>query len=263
MKCTWADTQAALAARIIDAALPPLPGVIGCRGPRQRAGFAVHRNNSLVALVDALRERFPVSCRLVGEEFFGAMACSYVGERPPRSPLLIHYGDDFPDFIDAFTPADGVPYLADVARLEVAWSDAYHASEARSLQLQALVDMPLEALLEMRLTLHPSARVLRSVYPVAAIWAAHQSSGAVMPPTRWDAQDVLVVRPEADVQVRTLGPGVYAFVSALLDRVRVQDAAEIALGGSSEFDAGSSIVDLFDVGVVVALGVADTDEGAK
>jgi hypothetical protein len=219
-----------------------------------------YRNNSLAGLVDALQERFPVSCRLVGEEFFRAMARLYVNEHPPRSPLLMHYGDELPSFMDELTAAKDVPYLSDVARLEAARSQAYHAPECRALQPHELASTPLESLTEMGLTLHPSLRILRSLYPIADIWAAHQHPGAVTPPSNWDGQDVLIVRPDAVVQLHVLGPGVFAFVRALLDRLCVHDAAQAAFADSSQFDPGRSLVDLFGLGAVVAFGIADTQE---
>ncbi len=260
MQHTWADAQAAFAAALIDPRLPPPAGVMQCGGRGQRAGFAVYRNNALVSLIDALQERFPVTCRLVGEEFFRAMARAYATKHRPRSPLLMHYGDTFATFIDTFIPASDVPYLSDVARLEVAWSAAYHAPEASPLQPQVLTETEPDALLEMRLTLHPSTQVLRSAYPIADIWAAHQHANSVAPLSNWDGQEVLVLRPDAEVQVRTLGPGVYAFISALLDRRCVQDAAEMACIGASEFDAGENLVNLLRMGAVVALGTPDAQE---
>lgn len=252
MQHTWADAQAAFAAALIDPRLPPPPGVIEC-GSGRRNGFAVYRNNALVTLIDALQERFPVTCQLVGEEFFRAMARAYASEHRPRSPLLFQYGNDFPIFVAGFMPAEDVPYLSDVARLEVAWSAAYHAPEASPLQPHALTETAPDAVFGMRLTLHPSTQILRSPYPVADVWAAHQHANSVTPPTSWDGQDILVVRPDAEVHVHTLGPGTYAFMSALLDRKCVQDAAEIACIGASEFDAGENIVNLFRMGGVIAL----------
>lgn len=260
MQRSWSDSQAAFAAAIIDSSLPAPTGVIECGVTGQRAGFAVYRNNSIVGLVDALAARFPVTARLVGDEFFRAMARSYAVKHRPRSPLLMYYGDDFPAFIDAFAPADGVPYLSDVARLEAAWSEAYHAPDGNALQPQTLTKIAPDALLTMRLTLHPSTRLLRSIYPVTEIWAAHQSVGAVIPPANWTAQDVLIVRPGARVTLHALGAGDYAFASALLIRMCAQDAAEAALAENSGFDAGESIVNLFRTGAVVAFGADGAQE---
>jgi hypothetical protein len=262
MQSTWAEMQSAFAAAVLDARLPPPAWVIECGGSGTRGGFAVYRNNSLVTLIDALEERFPVTWTLVGEEFFRAMARSYATKHRPRTPLLMKYGDDFPAFIQGFSPAGDVPYLSDIARLEAAWSEAYHAREATPLQSQVLADCRPEELLEMRLMLHPSARILRSAYPVAEIWAAHQHSGAVTPPAHWDAQDVLIVRPDADVCVSTLGPGDCEFISALSEGRCVQEAAGLALLRNAEFDAGDKLVNLFRFGLVTGLSAHNAQETA-
>ena len=107
----------------------------------------------------ALGTRFPATSRIVGEEFFNAMARVFVIAHPPRSPLLMTYGDDFPDFIADFEPAAELPYLADVARLEAARTRAYHAADAVLLDPAAVAaTIGQEALGAVRFALHPSAR---------------------------------------------------------------------------------------------------------
>lgn len=262
MQSTWAETQAAFAVAVLDASLPPPASVIECGGSGTRGGFAVYRNNSLVTLIGALAERFPVTSALVGEEFFRAMARAFAIEHRPRTPLLMNYGDEFPAWIRDFAPAAEVAYLADVARLEAAWSEAHHAPEATPLPPHALADRDPEGLLEMRLTLHPSARILRSAYPVVEIWAAHQGAGAVAPPARWDAQDALVVRPDADVRVSTLGAGVYEFIGALACGRSVQDSAGPALRIEAEFNVGDILVNLFRMGLITGFGAHGAEETA-
>lgn len=260
MPNTWTDGQAAFAAALTDARLPPPVDVIECGGPGPRRGFAVYRNNSVMALIGALAERFPVTLQLVGEEFFRAMARSYAGAHRPRTPLLMHYGDDFPDFIARFAPAETVPYLPDVARLEFAVGEAYHAADAEPLDLRVFAATTPAALLECRLTLHPSTRILRSAYPVADIWLAHQGAGRMEPPARWDPQDVLIVRPQADVDVGTLAPGQHAFLGAILDGRRVDGAAGAALREHAGFDLGESLIHLIRRGAVVAIASGDAEE---
>ena len=76
---------------------------------------------------------------LVGEEFFRAMAQIHVRAHRPRSPLMFEYGDELPDFIAGFPPAADVPYLADVARLEIAWSRVPPASAQGGMSTLRLV----------------------------------------------------------------------------------------------------------------------------
>ena len=61
------------------------------------------------------------------------MARAYALAEPPRSPVLMDYGAGFADFIAGFAPAASLPYLPDVARIERAWREAYHAADAEPL----------------------------------------------------------------------------------------------------------------------------------
>ena len=70
------------------------------------------------------------SQRITGVDFFRAMARFHIRATPPTSPLLFEYGRDFPDFIETYEYARAMPWLADIARIERAWLDAYHAADA-------------------------------------------------------------------------------------------------------------------------------------
>ena len=253
MSLNCADVQAGFAAAVTSPAAPLPFGVIECSGAGARSGFAVYRNNGVAGLIDALQERFAVTAALVGGEFFRAMARIYVSAHPARSPLLMQYGNELPAFIDDFPAANSVPYLSDTARFEIAWSRAYHAAESRSMTPQLLSRLSPELLLESSVTLHPSLHALHSDYPIADIWASHRGNHAFAGPAHWNAQYVVIVRPDEAVCIHTLSSAAFAFVTALSQGICLQDAAETALGDDPAFDAGRHLLDLFGMGAVVAL----------
>ncbi|MGK9237355.1 DNA-binding domain-containing protein [Inquilinus limosus] len=257
------DIQAAFSAAIMDPAAQLPEGVIGRDGMCGGRRVSAYRNNVFAGLVKVLAARFPVTERLIGGAFFQAMARLFVAGHLPRSPVLLWYGDEFPDFISCFGPARFVPYLADVARLELAWSQACHAAEATPLAIDALTSRPPDVLLEAQLTLHPSVRLVRSVYPVATIWAAHQDGGRIVPPRPWEAEDVLVLRPDAEVLLYRLPAGVFAFASALLRGASLAAAAEDAIAEGEGFDLGQDLVGLFETGAIVAVSIPDQDGDAS
>src|ERR1700756_534387 len=82
----------------------PIPCGITAHNAAPTRRFAVYRNNVVAGLVKALKSRFPVVKKIVGQEVFAAMARVFVAERPPRSPVLAIYGDEFAAFIAAFEP---------------------------------------------------------------------------------------------------------------------------------------------------------------
>ena len=185
--------------------------------------FAVHRNNIVVALVDALAAAFPVTQALVGEDLFRAMARERVRTDPPRSPIISEYGAGFADFIAACHSATPIAYLADVARLEYLRTQAYHAADVDPLDVShfhALLATP-ERIAGTRLVLHPACAWLSSRHAVHSIWAAHQDLDD-MGDANLDAIDldeaecVLVTRPQVQVFVDCLPAG----ATALLDRLR-------------------------------------------
>lgn len=255
-----AETQAAFATALADPAMPVPGNVLGTRDVPDARRFAVYRNNVAVSLIEALRARFPVVARLVGDDFFAAMAGAYARAQPPRSPLLFLFGDGLPAFIEAFEPAAGLPYLPDVARLEIAWSRAYHAAEAVSVGVEAIAVLPPADLPDLQLDLHPSLELVSSPHPVVGIWAAHQTDGPVVPPGDWVAEDGMVVRPDAEVLVHRLPPGGRAFALAVRAGAPLGEAAEAGIAAAASFDFGGNLVGLFQAGAVVGLSAATLSE---
>ena len=78
--------------------------------------FDVYRNNVVHSLSEALGVAYPVIQKLVGEEFFKAMANVFVRQFPPSSPMMFQFAPEFPIFLESFPPVAHLPYLPDVAR---------------------------------------------------------------------------------------------------------------------------------------------------
>jgi hypothetical protein len=204
----------------------------------------------VAGLIDALADTFPVTCELVGEAFFRDMARVFVTAAPPKSPVLAEYGQEFPAFIETFMPADSVPYLADVARLERLYVDAYHAAEAEALgaaEFQAALNRAAE-LPAARLHLHPSAGVLCSPFAVFSLWAAHQGALDIGMVDPYGAEDVLVVRPCSEVRVAPLRPGAARLLELLKEGVPFGVSARIASEEQPDLDLGAVLADVLRTG---------------
>src|ERR1700726_3239879 len=199
-----APFEASFADALLNADRPVPYGITAHNAAVPARRFAVYRNNVVVGLGKALKSRFPVVEKIVGEEFFAAMARVFVLEQPPRSPLLATYGDEFAAFIAAFEPARELPYLADVARLEAARTRSYHAADATPVAAERFAALDSRTIADIRIDLHPSAEIVRSPHPIVTIWAMNSAEQELAPIAAWRGEDALVVRPCLDVQVRTL-----------------------------------------------------------
>ena len=217
--------------------------------------LAVYRNNVVVSLVDALAHGFPVTQQLVGETFFRAMAQVFVREQPPRTRVLSHYGEALPGFIAGFAPAAGLPYLAEVARLEWMRLQALHAADEAPMSPQVLTTLLQEAppvLAALRWRLAPSLYMLRAAHAAVSIWAAHQEdSGVVL-----EAVDIsqpesaLVFRRELEVVVLPIAAGTTAFVEQLMAGARWADAVDTAFDADAAFELSAALALLLHHGLL-------------
>lgn len=223
--------------------------------------FAVHRNNAVASLVDALSDSFPVCKALVGYDFFRAMACERVLADPPRSPVLSEYVEGFADFVAGFEPANSVPYLSDVARIETLRVRAWHAADAEPVgeaAYQQLATVP-ERLAATRVHLHPACGWLHCRHAAHAIWSAHQglenpSDATLAGITIVRSQDVLVARAHLQVEVVALPPGVVGFLDALAKAETIGSAFDNARKNYPDIEAATLFALLIRHGLVIAFG---------
>jgi len=244
--------EASFARALLDAAAPVPDAVAAADAQTATRRFAVHRNNVVAGLIDALQESFPATARIVGDEFFRAMARDYVRSAPPRSPILLDYGAEFAAHIEAFEPAGELPYLADVARIERAWLEAYHAAEATALETLHFAAINPEVLPQLRQHLHPSLRVVRSKLPALTIWRMNVPGGSPAPiDLEAGGEDALIVRPAAEVEVRLLPDSGAAFIASVASGAPVVEAATTAWAANPGFDLAANLSGLIGCGAIV------------
>ncbi|PKO62283.1 MAG: DUF2063 domain-containing protein [Betaproteobacteria bacterium HGW-Betaproteobacteria-18] len=256
-------TQAAFAHALLNPELPCPGGLTTWNGSDPTSRFTVYRNNVMVSLIDALADTYPVVQTLVGEAFFRAMSRVFAQSNPPRSAVMAYYGREFADFIASFPPAASVPYLADVARLEMARVLAYHAADAVPIHLEvlqaALADP--EQLMSLRLVLHPSVHVLPSKFAIFSIWAAHQGEVCLSSVDPDVAQTVLVYRAALDVESMELAKASAAFVSAIQTGQPLLEAAQTASSSDPEFDLTNALAQLLRLQLITHFNTGDTHHG--
>jgi Putative DNA-binding domain len=244
---------AAFAPALLDPTRDAPSLVAGRNGTPAGRRYDVYRNNVTVSLIDALAAIYPAVQRITGTDFFRAMARFHVRSTPPASPLLFEYGRDFPDFIEAYEHAQDMPWLGDVARIERAWLDAYHAGDAAALSPATLAGIAPERTAGLVFTPHPATQIVRSHFSALTIFAANRGN---VPAARIDAslpEDALITRPAYDVVVRHLPPGGAVFADCLLTGAPLGAAAAAALDASPAFDIAANIAGLIEAGAFTAL----------
>jgi hypothetical protein len=214
----------------------------------------VYRNNYRGNLHDALAGAYPVIKQLVGDDFFRFMARKFVEQYPSRSANLHHYGVELADFLTGFAPARELAYLPDVAALEWACHVAYFAEDAELPTLDRLAQLSPEQYSGLQFHLHPACRIVRSPYPLGAIWHAHQPGAAADFHIDLDsgAAIVLVSRKEDRVQVSDLSAAEANWIARIQSGNPLGAATLDTLERYADFDLQATLLKL--VGLHVLTG---------
>ena len=245
-------SQSDFRAAILDPERPAPAGLTDPQGRPAGRRFDVYRNNVTVSLTEALRQAFPAILKLVGDEFFTAMAREHLRAHPPTSPLMMFYGEEMPAFLESFPPVAHLGYLPDIARLELALRRSYHAADAPPIDPTVLGALPPDALVASRFGFAPALRLVRSRWPIHGIWSANMRGTPA--PKAAVAEDVLVVRPDFDPDPRLLPAGAGRFIDDLMNGDTVGEALEKA----GEFDLTATLGLLIGADAITDIKTGET-----
>jgi hypothetical protein len=236
----------------------PIPATVrDATGQAHASRFSVYRNNVFAGLTNAVGARYPVVRKLLWEDGFNRIAQLYVSAEPPRSPVLLEYGETFPQFLRSIGESISANFLADVAELESARTRAYHAADATPVARDAFKELAPDEIPDLRLALHPSVQLLKSQFPVVSVWEAniHANDNTL---NLWQPECALIARPRLDVEVRRLTSGTYEFLSALVAGRSVGEAIDRSAANAPEFDLTECFETLISAEVTIGLESDDS-----
>lgn len=231
--------QTDFTAAILDPELATPKGLVDPKGRPAGKRFDVYRNNVVSSLLDAMETAFPVIQKLVGAEFFRSMSGIYIRKYPPQSPMLMFYGEAFPAFLADFEPVKHLPYLPDVARLELARRRVYHASDPQGFDPAAFSEIEPAKMDNLKIELVPALELLSSDFPIHSIWYYNMVDASIKIPA--NGENIAVIRPALDVDAMVLPPADFAFIAALKSGSELAQAAETAATLDAEFDLSKAL----------------------
>lgn len=141
----------------------------GALSPDERVN--VYAEQYWLRLRDVLRGEFEHVRAVLGDDDFDVLAAKYVKAHPSTHFSLNWLGQHLPSFLRA-QPVDGAPFLADLAELEWARSQAFIAEDSPVVSAESLSVVTPETAATVRFTLTPSVRVLQHAFDVRPLFRA-------------------------------------------------------------------------------------------
>ena len=216
--------------------------------------FAVYRNTVTKSCIDALQANFPAVAQLVGEEWFRAAAAVYVARERPHTPSLQAYGATFAAFLADFAPAAGLPYLAEVARLDRFWTESHGAADAPVLDATGLVGTDPGVLAGAVLLPHPAARwAWFAESPVYSIWRDNRACDTTGGELAWCGEGALLTRRADVVEWMELDHAACRFLDACAAGGSVALAIDAALEVDADANPALMVATLLNAGAVTRI----------
>jgi hypothetical protein len=213
--------------------LPTLTDIITPEHDSATRRFAVYRNNVIASLSDALETAFPAIRALLGDTNFRNIAGVYCRAHPPTSPIMQQFGADFGVFLGGFDPVKRFPYLPDIAKIEIALRQAYHAADNSEDAAVTLSTYTPEQIAHARFAFAPAFQLIDSAYPIYDIWnKAHDPNYEIT----HQGQSIVILRPEFDPFLHLLSHAEHLFLRLMMDQSNLSDAAERASQQDPDFD---------------------------
>ena len=220
-------------------------------GPERR--LAIYRNNAVEGFLKTLQATFPTIVRLAGEDWFRQVGKQYMRRYPSRSGNMHYVGERFATFLEAELAGSSYEYFADVARLEWAYQEVLVAADHPTFDPSALALVPPADYGALTFRTHPAMRLVRSRFPVLAIWRANQPDAAADERIALDqgSSSVLLIRRADHVELRELPPAEFALLAALARGESLERAAECALETDSRVALDGALGRIVSLGTLV------------
>ena len=249
---SWIDTLAQFSA-VIRTGADFTSGEITCPGYSEARGIEVYRNNYRGNLHDALSGAYPVIRLLVGEDFFRLLAKRFIEKHPSRSGNMHRYGSEMAEFLTNFENTQDLAYLPDMARLEWAYHHSYFADDVMPFDLTSLAMVAPESYGELRWHLDPGCTLCTSMYPIAAIWQAHQNGASVdfHIDLNSGGENLLVHRSELNVNIISIAAASHHWLVQLQQCNAMGRATNETLSIFPDFDLATTLRHWLAQGVLI------------
>ena len=205
---------------------------------RALLGLKAHANTISHARLVALENAFPKLHEHMGHDRFHNLSRDYVEQDHILTCDLNMIAAGFADFLTG-RKCDGTE--TDLARVEWAWIESYHAAEADPMALGDIATLDEASLLGFAIEAHPAMRLI-------------ELTGALSPQLAELGSDtphaLLVARPEAQVLFHPLTGTEYDIARKITDITTLGNLLDAALELSDETSAMQHIVTLIEAGVL-------------
>jgi len=215
-----------------------------------KAQMEIYQDSALGNINHAMKQTYDVLERLVGERFFAHIIDNFVLEYRPTSGDMADFGEELPEFLKNFKPAQDHPYLSDVAKLEWLFKESANADREQIIDATSFSNVPAERYMDLKFTVHVSVNIMQSKYPVLHIWQSNKDNDGIEEIDLDEGGDtLLMVCPQNKVNIHRIIKAEKIFIENLQKGHTLFEAFEYSVGEDESFDMQESLNRFLSYGV--------------
>jgi len=161
--------------------------------------LAIYYEAYYARLIDIVMEDFPVLVALMGEEKFYHWSRQFIATHPSIYRSARWFGKTFPSFLEAISSE-----WCAMAQFEWLLTEAFDASNAPYLSLEAIMAIKPEEWPRLVFTCHPSLRYISLQWNVVQVWKNHQCKKKINLKKLSRPQHFIIWRKELAIQFHRL-----------------------------------------------------------
>lgn len=181
--------------------------------PAERVG--VYQGMYILRMVEALQGDYPALSHFLGDHQFEHVVEDYAAAHPSSSYSFNHFGARFPEFVRSSSRIRRKAFAYELARLELAVTEVFDATESPRLTPDVLADIPEKAWTAARLKPVDALRVVAFNHPVNAYLQSVKEGSEDHPEVRRKQTWVAVYRKNYEVWRLDLSRPAYELLHAL------------------------------------------------
>lgn len=201
--------------------------------------FHIYSNNIFSSLKNVLKEDFPISKKVLGEQKFNQASFEFVRNLPPTSGCLLNYGEKFPRFLEVFFST--VLYIKDVAQLEWAKKEIYYKENSTPMDPQTISSIPADEYSSLIFEFPEATFFLKSQFSLNELCVEAEKENEKIKAPKPIPSYSLIIRPRFQVQHDWLKAEEFNFLEALYEGKTLGEAYEKAAQVNPDFNLSETL----------------------
>ncbi len=178
--------------------------IVGDQRLDAHARLEIYASAYFQRLLDVLREDFPATRAVLGDETFTRLVREYLAAHPPSEPSVFGVGRFLPAFLAKSREIQD--FVADLAALERSTIEVFHGPDAVALSADAMRAIAPERWAALVMRTHPAMKLLDCGFDVGPVMRAIAERAAWSRPAAAPVT-IVVWRQSSQVYYRTLETG--------------------------------------------------------